>query len=111
MKFAEDDFQVKVDSGNGNESESEIEEELITESKENAVREEEKRMDAEMDRTTEMFRDYLKTCDNSNMALEEIDQVLDKFSGDPGNYSSLITVRLWRGLTLMNWQPDLKYTK
>lgn len=81
LKFAEADFSKTED--NAGEDDSEIEEEIIiTESKENAEREEEKRLDAEMDKTTEMFRDYLKSCDNSNLSLDEIDKALNKFSGN-----------------------------
>ncbi len=53
--------------------------ELITEAEENAERDEQKRLDAEMDKTTEMFRDYLKSHENSPLALDEIDKALNRF--------------------------------
>ena len=53
--------------------------ELISESAENAEKEEEKRLEEEMDKTTDMFHDYLKSCENSTQALDDIEKVLDKF--------------------------------
>ena len=52
---------------------------MISESAENAEKEEEKRMEEEMDKTTDMFHDYLKSCENSTQALDDIEKVLDKF--------------------------------
>jgi hypothetical protein len=82
LKFAETDFSepsAKIPDDNSEDSGDEM---IITESQENAEREEEKRLDAEMDKTTEMFRDYLKSCDNSNLSLDEIDKALNKFSAN-----------------------------
>ena len=52
--------------------------------KENAEREEERRMDAEMDKTTEMFRDYLKSCENTNQGIDAIDKAFKDFIGAKG---------------------------
>lgn len=76
LKFAENDFKAEPE-------EEEIEEEediFIAESSENAEKEEEKRLEKEMDKTTEMFKNYLKSCDNSNLALDEIDKALSRFN-------------------------------
>ena len=87
LKFADSDFNVKEESEDEKEDEDDEIADLIAESTENAEREEERRLEAEMDKTTEMFCDYLKSCDNSSKAIDEIDKALDLFKGKSGKYS------------------------
>ena len=61
---------------------------MISESALNAEKEEEKRMEEEMDKTTDMFHDYLKSCENSTQALDDIEKVLDKFKSQQKSESS-----------------------
>ena len=90
LKFAEADFCAPEVTTNDAEEvitdddEDETESkppEIIAESKENAVRQENRRVDAELDKCTEMFHDYLKSCDNSIEAMDDIDKAIDRFCG------------------------------
>ena len=83
LKFAETDFSVIETSQSEEQQNSQ---ELISESKENAEREEEKRLEEEMDKTTELFHDYLKSCENSTQALDEIEKALDRFKRKSGQF-------------------------
>ena len=83
LKFAESDFNTIA----ALESEETEKHELISESAENAEREEEKRLEQEMDKTTDMFHDYLKSCENSSQALDEIEKALDRFKRKSGTFS------------------------
>ena len=86
LKFAENDFIAKSESDSEEviEEEEDLDEELLTESKENAEREEARRLDAELDNATVMFRDYLKGCENSAQAVDEIDKAFKDFIGVKG---------------------------
>ena len=89
LKFAEADFCAPKDTTNDAEEvitddEDETETnppEIIAESKENAIRQENRRVDAELDKCTEMFHDYLKSCDNSTEAMDDIDKAIERFCG------------------------------
>ena len=90
LKFAEADFCAPEVTTNDAEEvitdddEDETESkppEIIAESKENAVRQENRRVDAELDKCTEMFHDYLKSCDNSTEAMDDIDKAIERFCG------------------------------
>ena len=96
LKFAEADFCPPEITNNDEEDIIEDEEvitdddedktetkppEIIAESKENAIRQENRRLDAELDKCTEMFHDYLKSCSNSTEAMDDIDKAIDRFCG------------------------------
>ena len=100
LKFAENDFAVTEaaigkdhvdDDDDDDDDGEEVEDDgidknapMITESKENAIKEENRRLDAELDKCTEMFHDYLKSCDNTTEALNDIEKAMDRFCGKTG---------------------------
>ena len=107
LKFAENDFAVtetaigKEAIEDDDEDEEEIEDEdidentpMITESKENAIKEENRRLDAELDKCTEMFHDYLKSCDNTTEALNDIEKAMDRFCGKTGKSNSYADLKI-----------------
>ena len=107
LKFAENDFAVtetaigKEAIEDDDEDEEEIEDEdidentpMITESKENAIKEENRRLDAELDKCTEMFHDYLKSCDNTTEALNDIEKAMDRFCGKTGKSISYANLKI-----------------
>ena len=103
LKFAENDFAVTEaaigkdhvdDDGDedGEEGKDDVIDKnvpIITESKENAIKEENRRLDAELDKCTEMFHDYLKSCDNTTEALNDIEKAMDIFCGKTGESINL----------------------
>ena len=103
LKFAENDFAVTeaagkdhVDDDDDDEDGEDVEDHsidknapMITESKENAIKEENRRLDAELDKCTEMFHDYLKSCDNTTEALNDIEKAMDRFCGKTGESINL----------------------
>jgi hypothetical protein len=86
LKFAESDFNLEEQNETSCKDDVTDDEEsddgkIIVESKENTQREEEKRLEAEMDKTTEMFHAYLTSREDSTKALDEIEKALDNFCG------------------------------
>ena len=65
---------------------------MISESKENAEKEEERRLDAELDKCTEMFHDYLKS-KSSTEAMDDIEKAIDRFCGKSGTRRFQVTLQ------------------